>query len=105
MSHKSTIVSALVEKGVPADIANALDTRGLHVLAKAKGIDIAPPAAEAEVVSYTTQGKGKTGQYLDLRVAGAARNGFFKLCDGDTLTDEGKAKLVAIANAVADLME
>jgi hypothetical protein len=105
-----TALEVLVAKSVPASLYEGKSTKEINALARA--IDPtwkAPPTAEVEIVSYTTVGKGKVGQYLSIKAGGGFKGVFEKLCDGEALTAEGKTKamqlLVGISNQCADLMD
>jgi hypothetical protein len=68
----------------------------------ARAFGWASPKASATVVSYTpTQSKKGTGLYLKLEIDGA-RDGMFRLCDGDKLSEAARAVLTTLANDLAD---
>jgi hypothetical protein len=112
MSYKQTVIDAILQteqdegkRAILAEFIDIMDTRSLNQFAAGRGVTVAAPLCEASVVQYTRQtGKKDVGTYLVINVAGA-KNAMFRLCDGDKLTPDGSAKLVAVANAVADLLE
>lgn len=104
-----TALEIIRAKGVPETVYSSMDQKGLNAMARALDPDFRVPAqAEVEIVTYTTKGKGATGQYLSIK-AGGFKGVFEKLCEGDKLTPEGKAKaallLTQIGNAAADLLD
>lgn len=94
-----TATEFLQSKSVPFE---GLDAGQVRTIARAYGW--AAPKAHASVVSYTpTQSKKGPGLYLKIEVEGA-REGMFRLCDGDKLTDSAREVLAAIGNDCADLI-
>ena len=89
----------LQSKNVPCD---GLDEGARRTAAKLYGWSA--PKARASVVSYTpTQSKKGPGLYLKVEIEGA-REGMFRLCDGDKLTDAAREVLAVIGNDCADLI-
>jgi len=109
-NYRNSIIAALVEKNeaFASLITPGLPTSAVVAMAASQGIKVEQPCIEAAVVQYTTQDKGnKKGScntYLSVTPAGG-RLVMLKLNDGPAITPEGKAKLTAVANAVADLLE
>lgn len=68
----------------------------------------APKAATVQAVvdTYTTKGSdlvpGKTSVYLKVRVQGARNEAFWKLNEGNELTDVGRAQLKLIAESISN---
>lgn len=66
----------------------------------AKALGFSTPKVRVE--SYTPKSGGKgTGMYLIAATPGS-REAFFRLCDGEALTPEGKATAESLAQAIRD---
>jgi len=94
-----TATEFLKSKNVPFD---GLDAGQCRTIAKAYGW--AAPKAGVSVVSYTpTQSKKGPGLYLKVEIEGA-REGMFRLCDGNELTPAAREVIATIGNDCADLL-
>lgn len=114
-----TAEEILKGKGFTDEIIAGLDTRTKNTLAKKYEPTFSPPPADkAVVISLETitpkadgnsKFRGKPGQYLKLAFAGSEyRNISVRLCDGESLSAEGKTAatefLTSLANGAADLV-
>lgn len=92
------IKAFLVEKGCPVE---SWDDDKCKQVARVLGYT----QPEARIEPYTPQRSKKgVGTYLVLEPKDS-RGAFFRLNDGETLTEEGKAKLTGLVNAMADLLD
>lgn len=105
-----TAQEVLKAKGVPESLYAGKTQKEMNALARAIDSEWkAPVEATVELVPYTPS-KSKKGEGMYLKIGTGGFGGIFeRLCDGATLTKDGRAKavalLVSIANQAGDLVD
>lgn len=98
-----TTLDFVKSKGVPESVYGSMDRKALNALARALDPTFkAPAVATSEIREHTPEkGKAGTGMYLITQI-GTSREGWFRLCDGKQLTEEGARLACELADSIVD---